>query len=109
MQQILDIINNNITNKELSATFIAAKMNMSTRHLYRKLESLNAKSPQKMIIDNRLYIARNLLITTKLTIDEILYKAGFSNRSSFFKAFSEKYKCTPKEFRERKLDSIKED
>ncbi|MBN2485985.1 MAG: response regulator [Bacteroidales bacterium] len=106
VRKMHDIINSNLTNKDLSAQFIASELNMSTRHLYRKLEKLNADSPQNIIKENRLHVARNLLITTKLTIDEILYKAGFSNRSSFFKVFHEKYNCTPKEYRETNYKEI---
>lgn len=109
IQHIYDIINSNLMNKDLSAKFIAMELNISARHLYRRLESLNVKSPQKMISDSRLYVARNLLITSKMTIDEIIFKSGFSNRSSFFKAFSEKYQCTPKEFRDKKMDSVTEE
>ncbi len=106
IRKMYDIINNNLTHKELSAKFIASKLNMSTRHLYRKLEKLDASSPQNIIKENRLHVAGNLLISTKLSIDEILYKSGFSNRSSFFKSFHEKYNCTPKEYREKNFKEI---
>ena len=101
VQQILDIINKNITNKELSAKFIADNLNMSTRHLYRKIKEIDAQSPLDMIRECRLHIAKDLLQNSKLTIDEIIYKSGFSNRGPFFRAFSEKYGCTPKEYREK--------
>lgn len=101
-----EIIHQNLSNKELSAGFIAAEMNLSTRHLYRKLDKIGAESPQKIITDSRLFVAKNLLISTKNTIDEIIYKSGFSNRSSFFKAFQERYDCTPKAYREKNFKEI---
>ncbi|MBK5719358.1 helix-turn-helix domain-containing protein [Dysgonomonas sp. Marseille-P4677] len=106
IQDILDIIEKNITNKKLSAQFIADELNMSPRHLYRKLSEINSDSPTDMIKDSRLHIARNLLINTKLTIDEIIYKSGFSNRATFFRSFSQKFGCTPKEYRDKEISDL---
>ncbi|MCD7971029.1 MAG: ATP-binding protein [Alistipes sp.] len=101
IQKILEIINANIINKDLSAKFIADRMNMSTRHLYRKINEIGAQSPAEMIRECRLHIAQDLLKNTKLNIDEIIFKSGFANRGPFFRAFSAKFGCTLKEFRER--------
>lgn len=35
---------------------------------------------------------------SKFTIHEIVFKSGFSNRTSFYRAFLKKNGCTPKEF-----------
>ncbi|MDR0510935.1 MAG: helix-turn-helix domain-containing protein [Rikenellaceae bacterium] len=105
VQQILDVINSNITDSDLSVQFIAERLNMSARHLYRKIGEIGAQSPSEMIRECRMHVARDLLTNSNLTVDEIIYKSGFSNRSPFFKAFAEKYGCTPKEFRRRKLET----
>ena len=83
-------------------------MSISTRHLYRKLEEMNMKdqSPTDMIRESRLHIAKNLLKNTTLTIEEIVYKSGFSNRATFFRQFSQKCNCTPKEFRDLSLKEM---
>ena len=101
IKNILDIINKNIKSKDLSADFIAAKMNMSSRNLYRKVKEVSDTSIADMIRDSRLYIAEDLLVKSRLTIDEIIFKSGFANRVSFFKAFSKKHGCTPKEYRDQ--------
>lgn len=106
VEDILDIIQKNITDKKLSAQFIADKLNMSPRHLYRKLSEINSDSPAEMIKESRLHIARNLLVNTKMTIDEIIYKSGFSNRATFFRAFSLKFGCTPKEYRDKEISGL---
>ncbi len=106
VQQILDVINANLSKKDLSAQFIADKMNMSTRHLYRKIQEAGAESPLHMIRDCRLHVARDLLQNTTMTIDEIIYKSGFSNRGPFFRAFAEKFGCTPREYREKHIKGI---
>lgn len=106
IQDIYDIINKNITNKDLSTQFIASELNISTRHLYRKLAEIGEQSPSDIIKESRLYIAKNLLLNTKMTIDEIIYKSGFSNRGTFFRAFADKYNCTPKDYREQHIGEL---
>ncbi|MDR2885606.1 MAG: helix-turn-helix domain-containing protein [Rikenellaceae bacterium] len=101
IQQVIEIINSNLTNKDLSAKFIADKMNMGIRQLYRKLQGLEAESPLEMIHECRLHVAEDLLKNSTFTTDEIIYKSGFANRGPFFKAFSARFGCTPKEYRER--------
>lgn len=102
IEEILNIINANLTNKELSANLIATELNMSIRHLYRKLNEIGeTKSIANMIKDCRLQAAKDLLINTKYSIDEIAYKSGFQARSSFFRCFTEKFHITPKEFRKQ--------
>lgn len=101
MKEIFDIINKNIKNSDLSVNFIAGKMNMSARNLYRKVGEISNISISDLIRDSRLHIAADLLIRSKSTIDEIIFQSGFANRVSFFKAFSKKYGCTPKEYREK--------
>ncbi|MFV0419564.1 MAG: two-component regulator propeller domain-containing protein [Dysgonomonas sp.] len=106
VQDIIDIIEKNIMDSKLSAQFIAAELNMSPRHLYRRLNEVNSESPADMIKESRLHIARNLLLNTKMTIDEVIYKSGFSNRATFFRAFAQKYGCTPKEFRDKEMSDL---
>lgn len=105
IQDIYDIIEKNIMNKKLSAQFIASELNMSSRHLYRRLNEMEveSESPADMIRESRLHIAHNLLLNTKMTIDEVIYKSGFSNRATFFRQFAHKYGCTPKEYREKEI------
>ena len=43
---------------------------------------------------------------TKLSVDEIIYKSGYSNRGTFFKNFSAKYGCTPKSYRKQQIGEI---
>lgn len=107
VKNIYDIISKNIKSKDLSAKFIAQELNISLRHLYRKLNEIGEEnSPTEMIKDSRLFIAKDLLINSKYTIDEIIYESGFSARSTFFKVFVEKFGCSPKEFRDKHIPNL---
>lgn len=105
-QKILKIINDHIREKELTPHFIADQLAISVRSLYRKIEEMGEESPTIMIKECRLHVAKDLLLKTKKTIDEVVFEAGFSNKVTFFKVFREKYGCTPKEFRTKHLKEV---
>ena len=104
IDKMLKIINDNISNTEISTKFIADEMGVSIRNLYRRLEGILNQTPTTIIKEYRLAKA-----STKLSIDEIIYKAGFVNRGTFFKCFAAKYGCTPKVYRKEKLSQIKQE
>ncbi len=106
VQEVLSIINNNINNTELSPAFIAKKLSMSQRSLYRKMDEIGEGSPQTLIKQCRLYVARKLLLKTKKTIDEIVFESGFGNKATFFKAFHTEFNMTPKEYRKQNIEEI---
>lgn len=93
----------------MSPKYIADEMNISPRSLYRKISEIGDISIAAMIMDCRLHVAHDLLIKSTLTVDEIIFESGFANRVSFFKAFSKKYGCTPKVYREQQQISIKKE
>lgn len=109
IDRMLKIINDNISNTEISTKFIADEMGVSIRNLYRRLEGILNQTPTNIIKEYRLAKAEQLLTSTKLSIDEIIYKAGFVNRGTFFKCFAAKYGCTPKVYRKEKLSQIKQE
>lgn len=105
IDRMLKIISENISDSTVTTAFIAEEMGVSVRTLYNRLEGLINVTPNNIIKEFRLAYAEQLLSTTKLTIDEIIFKSGYANRGTFFKNFSAKYGCTPKAYRE-KLNNI---
>lgn len=106
IDKMLKIISDNISNTTISTEFVADAMGISIRNLYRRLNGITTQTPVSIIKEYRLHIAEQFLVSTKLSIDEIIYKSGFSNRGTFFKCFAAKYNCTPKIYRERKMEDM---
>ncbi len=100
IDSLSNIINNNITNTQLGPEFIAEKMNISSRNLYRQLKKILSVSTSDYIKDFRLSYSARLLLTTNLSIKEIIYKVGFTNTTYFYNEFSKKYNMSPKQFRD---------
>ena len=101
-QTVQHIIDGNISNAMLCPSFLAEKLNISLRSLYRKLEEAGSCNPAELIRKCRFLRAQHLLLTTDLTVEEIVYQSGFCNKSGFFKFFRNRFGCTPKAFRRRK-------
>ena len=102
LEKMFSIINENITDSSLTTSTIAKEMGMSIRNLYHRLENIINVTPSSIIREYRLTYAEQLLTKTRMSVDEIIYKSGFSNRGTFFKNFSAKFGCTPKAYREQK-------
>ena len=106
MNSLFRLIDENLSSPELSATMIAEKMGMGTRVLYRKLADITDKTLHQIIKESRMEMATKLLYSSKHTIDEIMYRVGYDNRSTFYRNFKEAKGMTPKEYRDGIKDNI---
>jgi AraC-like DNA-binding protein/mannose-6-phosphate isomerase-like protein (cupin superfamily) len=59
------------------------------------------KSLQEILIEKRLDKACTLLARTDLTVEMIMEKVGYHNKSYFYKIFREKFEMTPIQFRKK--------
>lgn len=105
---ILNIIHENISDPKLNSEYISNKLGMSNRSLYRKFKDITDQSLTELIKEFRFDLVEKLLISTNLSIDEIIFKTGFSNRGNFFRLFARKYGCTPKSFREQRKNEFEQ-
>lgn len=106
INNVLKVIEDNLSSPDLSASMISRQMGMSTRVMYRRLEGITDKSLHQIIKDSRMDLATRLLSSSKMTIDEIMYKVGYDNRSTFYRNFKESKGMTPKEYREKIKDNV---
>jgi len=102
MEAVTTIIKENIENEGLRPELIAENIGLNTRNLYRRFKKITSATPTDYIKEYRFKIAAQLLVTTNLSIQEIIYKVGISNKSYFYREFSKKYNTTPKDYRSKK-------
>lgn len=79
--------------------FYAKKLFMSSRNLNNICQKILQQSISEIIETRKLTEAKNLLITTDLTIAEIGFELGFNEKTYFTHAFKRKSGITPSEFR----------
>ena len=106
IQSTISIIEQNIGNADFTPENLADNLCISLRSLYRKFKELELPSPKDFIKRQRIEYAAKLLVSTNLSIQEIMYNAGFTTRSHFYKEFSNYYNTSPKEYREQQKNLI---
>jgi signal transduction histidine kinase/DNA-binding response OmpR family regulator/ligand-binding sensor domain-containing protein len=103
LEEITDYILKNFEDETLDPNSIADFLAVSKASLYRKLKEITGKTPSELIRSIRIEQASKLLKNTNLTVSEIMYRVGFSNRSYFNREFLKQYGKPPKEWRDEKI------
>ena len=98
MQRVMEVINENIGDSDLSVDMIAQKVGISRVHLHRKMKELTNQTPHSFIRNIRLQQAAKLLKDGKQSITDVMYICGFSNSASFSTMFKNLYGCSPREY-----------
>lgn len=101
LDRLLKTIEKNVANPDLSVEWLSAEMGYSSRQLYRKLKPVTDRSPADVIKDYRIVLAGRLLQKEQLTVDEAMARTGFSNRSTFYKLFTQRFGMTPRQYKEQ--------
>ena len=78
---------------------LASDLNVSSYYLSDMLRSLTGQNTQQHIHNKLIERAKEILITTDLTVIEIAYQLGFEYSQSFSKLFKSKTNLTPIEYR----------
>ncbi len=98
MKRIMQVINDNMMNEELSVDMIANEVGISRVHLHRKMKELTNQTPHSFIRNIRLQQAAKLLSESRKTVTEVMYVCGFSNPASFSTMFKNMYGCSPRDY-----------
>ena len=96
------IIENNISNSNLSIITILDELKISRVQLYRKVKALIGYNINDYLLSVRIQKAKFLLGDDNFSISEIAYKVGFTSQSYFSTVFKSKVFFTPSEYREEK-------
>lgn len=102
VEKFRSLIEEHLSNSELSVEELGEKMGMSRVQLYRKIKSLTNYSPNELVRIARLRKASFLLASTEMTIAEITYEVGFTSPSYFTKCYKEYFGESPTDFLKRK-------
>ncbi len=109
-QDFIDDVNSLIASLLESGTVsletVAAKLNISARQLRHQLKSAGT-SFQQLLNHLRHTLARRLLSKTNQDISEIVYLTGFSEPSTFYRAFKRWENTTPIKYRQRYREASK--
>ena len=95
LKQLRKIIQENLSNSDLSVEQIGDEIGLSRVQLYRKVKALTGLSPVEILRKARLTRARHLLQTSEMSVSEVAYAVGFSTPSYFSKCYKEEFDLQP--------------
>lgn len=98
IKKLIELIETNITNSELSVKFLATEAGMSRANLYRKTQQILNETPVNFIRTIKLKRAAQLLKQDKMYISEVAYMTGFNNQKYFRECFNKEYGISPTEY-----------
>ena len=101
-ERVMQSIDSHIQYPDFKVEDLSAQFGCSTRQFYRKLKTITDKSPTDLIREYRLTVVERLLLTTQLSMEEIMDKTGFGNKGTFYKQCSHRFGMSPGQYREMK-------
>ena len=104
-EQVLLHIQENYSSPSLSNTEIAIAFSYHPYHLSRIIKSETGKTLHQHITNYRLRVAKNMLVTTNMDIEEISWHCGFCSAAYFIKTFRAKVGITPKKYRQASFNA----
>lgn len=103
IQDALNFINSNYMHG-ITVQEIADYVNLSRSYLYKMFIKNLGISPQRYLINLRMYKATLLLKSTKLPIGEVASSVGYSDSLLFSKTFSKHFSMSPLNYRNNQVN-----
>lgn len=103
IQEAIDFINSNYMNS-ITVHEIADHVNLSRSYLYKMFIKNLKISPQKYLINLRMYKATLLLKNSNIPIGEVANKVGYSDSLLFSKTFSKYFSISPLNYRNNQIN-----
>ena len=103
IQDALNFINSNYMHS-ITVQEIADYVNLSRSYLYKMFIKNLGISPQRYLINLRMYKATLLLKSTKLPIGEVASNVGYSDSLLFSKTFSKHFSMSPLNYRNNQVN-----
>ena len=100
VEKVLRVVNDNISDSDLSVEKVAQEVGISRAQLQRKMKEIAGTGLATFIRELRLKQAAVLLQNGDLSISQVAYRVGFSAPNVFSTDFKKQYGLTPKEYAE---------
>ena len=97
IEKVLNYINKNIDDPDLSVEVMASNLNLSRSQFYRKIKALTNQSANEFLRNIRLERAKQNIENGNTNISEVCYQVGFSSPSYFAKCFKAHFGILPTE------------
>ena len=97
LENAKNILENNIVEPPLTSE-LSERVHLSLQKLNKGFKQVYGMSIQGYLINRRMIVSQELLISKKHTVKEIALRVGYSTSSHFIAAFKKKFGTTPKKY-----------
>lgn len=98
LQKVIQIVEENMDNPDFGVDMLSRKVAMSAPVLYKKIKAVSKMSVNDFVKSLRLKKAAQLLQEKQLTVYEVAYAVGYSDRKYFSQEFKKQFGKTPSEY-----------
>ena len=98
MQQVISIVETNLTNPDFSAKSLASLLNLSQPTLYRKMKQQSNLSIIEVIRSIRISKAASLIMQKKYSVQEVAEMVGYNDINTFRKHFTNQFGVSPSRY-----------
>ena len=106
LNKVLQYIEDNLNNSQLSVENMSRTIGMSRGSLYSKLLELTGETPVEFIRSVKLDKAAVLLEKSDLNVAQICYSVGFATPNYFARAFKSRFSMLPSEYINLKRNEV---
>ena len=100
ISQAKQFIDKNFSDPNISLNVVAEKVNLSPAHFSTIFSQATDATFIEYLTEQRLSLAKKLLITTNLRLSEIAFDIGYNDPNYFSFLFKKKEQISPKEYRQ---------
>lgn len=101
ISEVIEYIDKNITNYELSVSMLADHFDISISNLSHQFKAQMSCTISNYITEKKFVYASKLLLETEYTVNTIAELLGYSQARSFIRKFGQHYGMTPIEYRNK--------
>ncbi|MDW3648684.1 MAG: 7TM diverse intracellular signaling domain-containing protein [Bacteroidia bacterium] len=99
INKVRESLDLNLKNTDYGVSVLAEDANYERRQLTRKIKEIFEVAPGELIRNNKINIAKDLLMNTNMQVIEIALEVGYKEVASFRKAFKDLVGKSPTQFR----------
>lgn len=101
IKNAVDYLETNYTKNDISITFLANLCNITPTYFGNVFKKIFRQTPKEYIIDMRMEKAKEYLMYSSFSMNEISDQLGYSNPAYFSSAFKNKYGIAPTAFKKK--------
>lgn len=98
-------IDNNLE-KHFTLEELANHCGLSKNFFSKTFKGITGMTPFEYIIESRMLLARKLILTTNISIDQIVMLCGFDDRTYFYRMFKKRFQSAPAVLRKNYMEQI---